>query len=65
MDFKQHDAPPAQPSHEPDKRALEAAGLVTWEVDVTTQIWTHRSLRHDQLFGYPKQQAQWSLATAE
>lgn len=64
MDPKPHDAPQAQPSQEPARRALDAAGLGSWEVDLVTRTWTHRSLRHDQLFGYREQPVQWSLDTA-
>ncbi|WP_157269828.1 ATP-binding protein [Azohydromonas aeria] len=65
MDHKLHDAPQAQPSQDQAQRALDAADLGTWEVDLRTQTWTHRSPRHDELFGYPGRQAQWNLATAE
>jgi PAS domain S-box-containing protein len=42
--------------------ALEAADLGTWDVDLATGV-TLRSLRHDQIFGYREQQAQWTIET--
>lgn len=39
--------------------ALEAAGLGSWEMDMTTgSVW--RSLRHDQIFGYERLQPKWT-----
>ena len=40
---------------------LDAAQIGDWEIDLSTQTVTHRSLRHDQCFGYPEGVADWSL----
>lgn len=45
--------------------ALEAADLGTWELDLTTDTSSVRSLRHDQMFGYAEPQAEWGQAIAE
>ena len=43
--------------------ALDAAGMGNWQLDlVTGSAW--RSLRHDQIFGYPDGIAVWTLALA-
>jgi PAS domain S-box-containing protein len=39
--------------------ALEAADLGTWDLDLTTDTSSVRSLRHDQIFGYEEHQAEW------
>ena len=39
--------------------ALEAANLGSWDIDLTTGK-AARSLRHDQIFGYPELQPDWS-----
>ncbi|HEX8478126.1 MAG TPA: ATP-binding protein, partial [Telluria sp.] len=44
--------------------ALEAADLGTWDLDLTTDTSAVRSLRHDQIFGYATQQAQWGQEIA-
>jgi PAS domain S-box-containing protein len=43
--------------------ALDAAGLGTWDLDLTTDV-AVRSLRHDQIWGYAKPQAEWGKARA-
>jgi len=40
--------------------ALEAADLGVWDLDVENDA-AHRSLRHDQIFGYDELQPQWGL----
>ncbi len=40
--------------------ALDAAGMGSWDLDLASRtIW--RSLRHDQIFGYPQLQPRWTL----
>ncbi len=41
--------------------ALESADLGTWDLDLPSGR-IFRSLRHDQIFGYPELQSRWSLA---
>ncbi len=43
--------------------ALDAAGMGSWEFDLLAGS-ARRSLRHDQLFGYPDGAAHWTLAEA-
>ncbi len=41
--------------------ALDAAGMGNWHLDIASgRAW--RSLRHDQIFGYPEGAADWTLA---
>ena len=43
--------------------ALEAAGMGSWDLDLASKtMW--RSLRHDQIFGYPQFQPRWTPATS-
>jgi PAS domain S-box-containing protein len=42
--------------------AIDAADLGTWELDLLTDT-AARSLRHDQLFGYPEGAPRWGQAT--
>ncbi len=42
--------------------ALEAAGLGAWELDTLTQVAT-RTLRHDEIFGYPQGHPAWTYQT--
>jgi PAS domain S-box-containing protein len=44
---------------------IEAADLGTWEMDLTTDICSVRSLRHDQMFGFAERQAEWGRDIAE
>ena len=44
--------------------ALEAADLGTWDLDLTTDIASVRSLRHDQIFGYAESQSEWGQEIA-
>ncbi|MGZ8995962.1 MAG: PAS domain S-box protein, partial [Rhodospirillales bacterium] len=44
--------------------ALDAAGLGTWDLDLTNDT-AIRSLRHDQIFGYNEPQPEWGQAIAE
>jgi PAS domain S-box-containing protein len=44
--------------------ALDAAGLGTWDLDLSNDT-TVRSLRHDQMFGYSEPQREWGQANAE
>lgn len=44
--------------------AIDAAGLGTWDLDLTTDT-AIRSLRHDQIFGYTEPQPAWGQAIAE
>jgi PAS domain S-box-containing protein len=44
--------------------ALEAADLGTWDLDLTTDTSTARSLRHDQIFGYEARQREWGREIA-
>lgn len=44
--------------------ALDAAGLGTWDLDITNDV-AIRSLRHDQMFGYSEPQPRWGQAIAE
>ena len=64
MDTKR-DPEETQPTREQLQSAVYGADLGLWELDLNTESWTHRSLRHDQLFGYQDQQLQWSCAMAE
>lgn len=41
--------------------ALDAAGMGSWELYLSTGA-IHRTLRHDQIFGYPEIQPFWDLA---
>ncbi len=43
--------------------ALEAANLGSWDLDLTTGK-AARSLRHDEIFGYPEFQPEWSAKVA-
>ena len=43
---------------------VEAAGLGTWDLDLTSDIAAVRSLRHDQIFGYDQPQAEWGSEIA-
>ena len=43
--------------------ALEAAQMGVWDLDITTDV-IMRSARHDQLFGYPAYQEDWSFEKA-
>lgn len=43
--------------------ALDAAGMGSWDLDLVTGV-AQRSLRHDQIFGYPAMLAQWTLDAA-
>ncbi len=47
------------------KIALEAADLGVWDLDLTTDLASKRSLRHDQMFGYSELQPEWGQAVAE
>jgi PAS domain S-box-containing protein len=40
---------------------LDAAQIGDWEIDLATRQVLHRSLRHDQCFGYPNGIAEWTL----
>src|SRR5471030_2421000 len=40
--------------------ALDAAGMGSWELYLSTGA-IHRTLRHDQIFGYPEIQPFWDL----
>jgi PAS domain S-box-containing protein len=44
--------------------ALEAADLGTWDLDLTTDTASVRSLRHDQIFGYREPQSEWGQEIA-
>jgi PAS domain S-box-containing protein len=44
--------------------ALEAAQMGTWDLDLTRDFSGHRSLRHDQIFGYETQQKNWGREIA-
>jgi PAS domain S-box-containing protein len=44
--------------------ALEAANLGTWDLDLTTDTASVRSLRHDQIFGYEEPQSEWGQEIA-
>jgi two-component system CheB/CheR fusion protein len=44
--------------------ALEAAQMGAWELDLSTQE-MKRSLRHDQLMGYEREERSWSLAKGQ
>jgi PAS domain S-box-containing protein len=50
-------------SEERYRIAVEAANLGTWDLDMTTDI-VVRSLRHDQIWGYPELQSEWGLDIA-
>ena len=43
--------------------ALDAAGMGNWHLDLATGA-ARRSLRHDQIFGYPGGAPEWTLETA-
>ena len=42
--------------------ALDAAGMGSWDLDLTSDTW-HRSSRYDQIFGYAGPQPGWGLET--
>lgn len=42
--------------------ALEAAGMGSWDIDLTTGE-SRRTLRHDAIYGYPEGRADWNLET--
>ncbi len=42
--------------------ALEAAGMGSWDIDLTTGE-SRRTLRHDAIYGYPEGKADWNLET--
>ncbi|MES3153108.1 PAS domain-containing hybrid sensor histidine kinase/response regulator [Sphingomonas faeni] len=42
--------------------ALEAAGMGSWDLDLATGE-ARRTLRHDEIFGYPQGRADWSVDT--
>jgi PAS domain S-box-containing protein len=44
--------------------ALEASQMGTWDLDLTRDFSGHRSLRHDQIFGYDTPQAEWGREVA-
>lgn len=44
--------------------AMEAAELGTWDLDLTTDTASVRSLRHDQIFGYNEPQPDWGQQIA-
>jgi PAS domain S-box-containing protein len=44
--------------------ALEAADLGTWDLDLTSDVASVRSLRHDQIFGYEAAQGEWGQEIA-
>jgi PAS domain S-box-containing protein len=44
--------------------AVEAADLGVWDLDLTTDTSSVRSLRHDQIFGYDEPQAEWGREIA-
>lgn len=44
--------------------ALEAADLGTWDLDLTSDTASVRSLRHDQIFGYEEPQSEWGQEIA-
>ena len=44
--------------------AVEAAQMGTWDLDLTRDFSGHRSLRHDQIFGYQTPQAVWGVEIA-
>lgn len=39
--------------------AVEASQLGTWEIDLTEGTFSHRNLRHDQIYGYSNFQKKW------
>ncbi len=43
--------------------ALDSVGMGNWHLDLSTRV-ARRSLRHDQIFGYPEGLADWTLAQA-
>ncbi len=45
------------------RTALDGADLGTWDLDLVADTAT-RSLRHDQIFGYPEHQQQWGMEVA-
>jgi PAS domain S-box-containing protein len=44
--------------------AVDAAQMGTWDLDFTNDLSGHRSLRHDQIFGYETQQTDWGVEVA-
>ncbi|HKK00104.1 MAG TPA: PAS domain-containing protein, partial [Desulfotignum sp.] len=40
--------------------AFETSGIGTWELDLTDRSAPHRSLRHDQIFGYEALLSEWT-----
>ncbi|HZM88444.1 MAG TPA: PAS domain S-box protein [Blastocatellia bacterium] len=44
--------------------AVEASQMGTWDLDLTKDFSGHRSLRHDQIFGYDSPQTQWGRKIA-
>jgi len=44
--------------------ALEASQMGTWDLDLTRDFSGHRSLRHDQIFGYDTPQSDWGREVA-
>ncbi|MGL5941277.1 MAG: PAS domain S-box protein [Waterburya sp.] len=44
--------------------AIEAAQMGTWHLDLTRDVSSKRSLRHDQIFGYQTPQLEWGEAIA-
>ncbi len=42
--------------------ALEAAGMGSWDIDLTTGE-SRRTLRHDAIYGYPEGRADWNMDT--
>lgn len=45
--------------------AVEVGQMGTWDLDLLNDFSGHRSLRHDQIFGYDTPQAQWGQAIAK
>jgi PAS domain S-box-containing protein len=45
--------------------AIEAANLGTWELDLTSDKPSVRSLRHDQMFGFHEPQVEWGQTLSE
>ncbi len=43
--------------------ALDAAGMGNWDLDLRTGM-ARRSLRHDEIFGYPRKLSAWGLTSA-
>ena len=44
--------------------AVEASQMGTWDLDLTQDFSGHRSLRHDQIFGYDSTQPEWGREIA-